>query len=146
MREHLFAKAADMATKFHKGQKRWGGEPYITHPIAVAEMCQEWDAKTVAMLHDIIEDTEATEELLRKHFPDEIVDAVVALTRGNNEDYGLYYRRVGGNRLATQVKMADLIHNMSTLTDGGKQGRAITRVRRERYQLALEYLRLLNAI
>ena len=67
--EQLYERAVEIATAAHEGQSRWGGEPYITHPLAVAKSFGMGRAKVVAVLHDVIEDTNITEEDLRKEFP-----------------------------------------------------------------------------
>ncbi len=66
----------------------------------------------VGLLHDLIEDTKWTEEDLRKEFPDDVVDAVVALTKVDGENYEQYIQRVMANELAIRVKISDLKDNM----------------------------------
>ena len=71
------------------------------------------EEKTVAMMHDLLEDTDITAEDLRKEgFSDEVVAAVVCLTKIEGEDYADYIERICQNKLAARVKLADLKDNM----------------------------------
>ena len=116
----LTQKALRMATKAHKGQNRkFGeGEAYITHPIAVSDSVEGKDAKIVALLHDVVEDTPLTLEDLHKEFPLDIVWAVDMLTKRDCDSYAESVLRAKSNRLARRVKIADIKHNMSTLPEG----------------------------
>lgn len=110
--------AFEFASKYHAGQFNDDPhEPVICHPIAVAALVDGEKEKAVAYLHDVLEDTEATEEELRALFGDEIADAVAADTRQPGEDYWEYLERVKQNPLALKVKLADLTHNLSRETD-----------------------------
>ena len=103
-----------LATKYHQGQyRRDGVTPYIHHPAAVAASFESDYCKSVAWLHDVLEDTEADLGELPAAFPDEIVDAVIAITKKNGEDYQQYLERVAANPLAKMVKIADIKHNLS---------------------------------
>ena len=53
----MIQKAYKVAEKAHRGQKRWGGEPYIIHPVMVADMVTGESEECVALLHDVVEDT-----------------------------------------------------------------------------------------
>lgn len=87
--------------------------PYILHPLRVMFSLDNPILKTIALLHDLIEDTQITISDLRTFdFPDEILDAILALTKKNNETYDDFIARVNQNALAKQVKIADLKDNM----------------------------------
>lgn len=102
-----------VAAKAHMGQLDKGGQPYILHPVRVMLQCKTIEEKTVALLHDVLEDTPVTVADLRQAgFPEEVVDAVVCLTKGEQEDYMAYIERVCNNPLAMEVKLADLADNM----------------------------------
>ncbi|MBR4016002.1 MAG: GTP pyrophosphokinase [Anaerotignum sp.] len=102
-----------VAAKAHMGQLDKGGQPYILHPVRVMLQCKTIEEKTVALLHDVLEDTPVTVADLRQAgFPEEVVDAVVCLTKGEQEDYMAYIERVCNNPLAMGVKLADLADNM----------------------------------
>lgn len=104
--------AKELAERYHAGQVDKAGKPYIEHIYAVVAGVESADAKTVAYLHDIVEDTHYTLEDLRLYFPAHIVDAVDHLTRRKNESYGNFIQRVKQNCLATEVKISDRIHNL----------------------------------
>ena len=138
------AQALEIASRAHQGQFDKAGIPYIMHPMAVAVASgvgepRDTKAVVVALLHDVLEDTEVTQEELAKVFPPEIIDAIFALTRQPGEDYESFIRRLAANRLARKVKIADLRHNMDPerlkkLTDA-EQERL-----REKYTHALNHL------
>ena len=109
----MLEKAMILAAKGHMGQLDKGGHPYILHPVRVMLHCRTLEEKTVAMLHDVLEDTDITEEMLREEgFTERVVETVVCLTKGEGEDYMDYIGRVAKNPLAIQVKLADLEDNM----------------------------------
>ena len=104
--------AKQLAELVHKGQVDKGNNPYIEHPKTVAKMCKTKNQKIVAYLHDTIEDTYATTQLLKLFgFSNKIINAVDAITRRKDEQYSIYLQRVKQNKLATAVKIADLTHN-----------------------------------
>lgn len=109
----MFEKALDIAIKAHKGQKDKAGKPYILHPIRVADMCHTNDERIVALLHDVIEDTEITPEyLLSEGFPTKIVEAILSVTRQDGESYTEFIVRCGTNPIGRIVKIHDLEDNM----------------------------------
>ena len=104
--------AKQLAQKAHRGQTDKAGAPYYEHLEFIASRLNAYDEKTVAFLHDTIEDTYVTAEILRELFPMEIVQAVVAITKIKGESYASYLERVKKNRLSRAVKLVDLQHNM----------------------------------
>ena len=112
-------KALKIATAAHAGVKRKiGGGEYIEHPIRVSQRVEGDDAKMVALLHDVIEDTPITaQNLLDDGFSQRVVDAVVALSRQESETYKQFVRRAATNDLARMVKIADVKDNMSDLPE-----------------------------
>lgn len=107
--------ANKIAKVAHKNQVDKAGEPYIEHPKAVQDMVNGDRAKTVAILHDVIEDTDITlDKLYSLGIMDlHILDAIDCLTKRAEEDYYMYLKRVKSNNLAVIVKRADIAHNMS---------------------------------
>ena len=102
-----------LAAKGHMGQVDKGGHPYILHPTRVMLSCKTVEEKTVAMLHDLLEDTAYTEDdLWEEGFSAEVIEAVVCLTKTEGEEYADYVERVCQNKLAARVKLADLKDNM----------------------------------
>ena len=109
----MIRKAMEIARKAHAGQVDKGGTPYINHPIAVSKKVLEEDAKIVALLHDVVEDTDITlDDLKAEGFPEHILKAIDAITRRPCEMVHEYIARVKANSLACEVKKADLTHNM----------------------------------
>ncbi len=140
-----FEHAVALAAQYHAGQlygKGEGAEPYVLHCVRVAQRCSDlsvytrYELMTVAVLHDSLEDTSLSEELLRKWFSKSVVDAIVVLTRNRDELYSTYLERVKHNATARQVKIADLMENLSKTTGDSHT----MRVRREKYSRALEFL------
>ncbi|MCW2747115.1 MAG: pyrophosphokinae, partial [Nocardioidaceae bacterium] len=88
----LIQRAYDVAERMHDGQKRKSGDPYITHPLAVATILAElgMTAPTLcaALLHDTVEDTPYTLEQLRKDFGDEVLHLVDGVTKLDKVMYG----------------------------------------------------------
>ena len=111
--QELYGKALELCTEKHAGQVDKAGKPYLGHIARVAG--EFYDEKAiVALLHDIVEDTDVNPgELLQKGFTKEIVDAVVAITKKENESYESFIERVGKNKMAREVKIADLEDNMN---------------------------------
>ena len=106
------SKALKISTRAHRGQLDKAGKPYINHPKTVARMLGTEEAQTVALLHDVIEDTNVTlDDLKEAGFSDDIITAVDCLTQRDRERREEYIMRVSKNPLATMVKLADLKHN-----------------------------------
>lgn len=103
--------ASKIAYKAHDGQTDKAGVPYIFHPIHIAEQMDSEESCVVALLHDVIEDSDITLEILNKYFNDDIITALRVLTKKENDDYVMYIKRVKTNKLATKVKIKDLEHN-----------------------------------
>lgn len=85
----IYEDAVRLATEKHRGQTRIGGGEYITHPLAVAAMFEDEDHKIVAVLHDIVEDTDVTvfELDLDYNFKPALCNAVEVLSRMYGESY-----------------------------------------------------------
>ena len=103
--------ASKIAYRAHDGQTDKAGVPYIFHPIHIAEQMDSEESCVVALLHDVIEDSDITLEILSKYFNDDIITALRVLTKKENDDYTMYIKRVKTNKLATKVKIKDLEHN-----------------------------------
>src|SRR5262245_33479920 len=105
-------KALQIAAKAHDGQKDKEGRPYILHAIRVMMGCPDPDAQIVGVMHDVVEDTAVThEELAAAGFSPEVLAAIRLVTHAKNEPYADYVVRCKANRLARQVKLADLTDN-----------------------------------
>ena len=104
-------KAMKIAYDAHLGQLDYNGVPYIFHPYHLAEQMDDEIACTVALLHDVVEDTSLTFEDLEKWFPSEVMEAVRLLTHDDITDYFDYVRKIKTNPIAAKVKLEDLKHN-----------------------------------
>jgi len=136
----LYDKAYSLAKAAHAGQVDKSGVDYIEHPVTVASLVETETQKAVALLHDILEDTDVTADELRSLFGDEITNAVVTLTRPKGMPYMDYIARIAKNPLAKAVKMADLKHNMNLGRLNEVTERDLERVR-NKYEPAMEYLK-----
>lgn len=104
--------AMQVAYTKHAGQVDKAGVPYIFHPYHLAEQLQDEIACTVALLHDVVEDTDTNFEELSEKFPDEVIEALRFLTRTKDTPYLEYVKNIKKNKIATAVKLKDLEHNM----------------------------------
>ncbi len=96
----------------HKGQLDKSGMPYALHPIHLAEQMETEDEICTALLHDVIEDTDYTEDDLRKAgISETVLEALRLLTHGHGTPYMDYVIGTRSNPLARKIKQADLLHN-----------------------------------
>ena len=107
----LTKKAMMICFETHKNQKDKSGMPYVYHPFHLAEQMDEEISCTVALLHDVVEDTEVTLAELEQAFPPAVTEAVCLLTHDKSVDYYDYVRNLKPNVIAKKVKLADLAHN-----------------------------------
>ena len=114
--EEAYNKALDFAEKKHKGQFRIGGAPYITHPVAVADILKRQgygtDYRIAGLFHDLLEDTDATEKELLSLGNEEILHAVKLVTKEKGYDMEDYIKRIKADKMALAVKKADRLHNL----------------------------------
>ena len=123
-------KAFQFSDEAHLGQYRHSGEPYITHPVAVAELCATWrlDAPSImaALLHDVIEDTGCTKADLVSKFGPKVAELVEGLTKldklefqshaeAQAESFRKMFMAMARDVRVILVKLADRTHNMRTL-------------------------------
>ena len=106
-------RAVVIAVSSHEGQTDKGGHPYILHPLRVMMRVSSEDERIVAVLHDVLEDTSLSlPYLIKEGLNQSCVDALIDLTRDDNEEYDAFIDRIAQCQLATVVKMADLGDNM----------------------------------
>ena len=103
--------AMKIAYDAHLGQLDYNGVPYIFHPYHLAEQMDDEISCTVALLHDVVEDTSITFADLEQMFPKQVVEIVMLLTHDEKVDYFEYIRKIKTNAIATKVKLADIKHN-----------------------------------
>ena len=108
----MLDQAISIAVEAHRGQKTINGEPYILHSFHVMNQMNTEEEKIVAVLHDVIEDTEITFDYLYTIFEFPICRALKALTHLPGEPYLEYIERVAKIWLAINAKLEDLKHNM----------------------------------
>lgn len=123
-------KAFEFAKKAHSNQTRYTGEPYIIHPIAVAEILLDFKldhlAIAAALLHDVLEDTNVTENQLIKEFGEEVTELVNGVSRvktlkyknystENSESLRKMFLAMSKDIRVVLIKLADRLHNMRTL-------------------------------
>ena len=105
-------KALQISFNAHKEQMDKSDMPYVYHPFHIAEQMDDEYSICVALLHDVVEDTDITlDDLKSKGFPDEVIKALALMTHKDNDDYFDYIRALKDNALARKVKLADLAHN-----------------------------------
>ena len=104
-------KAMKIAYEAHLGQLDYNDVPYIFHPYHLAEQMDDEISCTVALLHDVVEDTDLSFAGLEQIFPAQVVEIVRLLTHDENNDYFDYIWEIKTNPIATKVKLEDLKHN-----------------------------------
>lgn len=104
------------AEEKHRGQYRKGGEPYISHPAAVAEIMRERglgiDYQITALFHDLLEDTDASEEIIEQIGGKAVLKAVRLLTKTEGYIMSEYIEGIKSDPIAFAVKGADRLHNL----------------------------------
>lgn len=112
----LLERAIEIAVEAHKGQQDKNGAPYILHPLRMMMRAEQTDEKIVAVLHDVVEDSEWTIKALAKEgYPKHILEAVDHLTKREGEEYDAFVERAASHPLAKRVKKLDLEDNMNVL-------------------------------
>ncbi len=105
-------KALRLCFEAHKDQVDKTDVPYVFHPFHLAEQMQDEATTTVALLHDVVEDTDYTlEDLKEMGFAPEVLEAVALLTHDPHVPYMEYLAAIKPNPIARTVKLADLAHN-----------------------------------
>jgi len=106
-----------IAFQAHKDKVDKSGIPYIFHPMHLAEQMETEEAVIVALLHDVVEDTDwSIEDLVQQGFSKDVISALELLTHKDDLDYLDYVRKIKAstNEFAKAVKLADLRHNSDT--------------------------------
>ncbi len=108
----LTKKALKISFNAHKNQVDKSGMPYVFHPFHLAEQMVDEYSVCVALLHDVVEDTDITiEELIIEGFPKEVINAIELMTHSDSVPYLDYVKIIKNNPIARKVKLADLMHN-----------------------------------
>lgn len=132
-------KAICLMFKYQKDQIGKDALPYVFHPWHVAESMKDETRTIVALLHDLVEDTNLTiQDIINEGFSTEVVNALKLLTHDKNEDYYTYIKRISANPVARDVKIGDLTHNsdLTRLSEINVEDKERTK----KYQKCLSYL------
>ena len=143
MREMIYTpitkKALKLCFEAHKEQVDKSGMPYVFHPFHLAEQMKTEETTVVALLHDLVEDTDYTiEDLMSMGFSKSITDAIALMTHTNDVEYMDYVREIKNNPIAKAVKLADLKHNSDLTRLDVADEKALSR--REKYLKAIKLL------
>ena len=131
--------AMKICFKAHAHQLDKSGLPYVFHPFHIAEQMKDEDTTIVALLHDVVEDSDITLDDLKKYgFSEDVISAVAAMTHSQNIDYMDYIAQVKKNPLAAAVKLEDLRHNSDLTRLEEVTAKDIKR--NEKYKKAIELL------
>lgn len=135
----LTKKALKLCFEAHKEQLDKSGMPYVFHPFHLAEQMETEETVIVALLHDVVEDTDYTvEDLKTMGFPETVTDAISLMTHSPEVEYMDYVAKIKTNPIAKAVKLADLKHNsdvtrLDTVTEKDLK-------RAEKYSTAIKLL------
>jgi len=131
--------AISIASLAHTGQLDKGGEPYILHPLRVMMKLKDERQRIIAVLHDVIEDTNITDiDLLYQGLGYDAVNVILTLSRRKSESYDEYIDRISKDEFAIEIKLADLEDNMDISRIKNMTGKDYERV--EKYGRAREKL------
>lgn len=132
-------RAIEIAAAAHRGQTDKAGQPYILHPLRVMMACKGRVPQIVAVLHDVIEDTDWTPDALRAEgASDEIIAALDTVTRRDHETYSEFIKRAARNEIGRAVKIADLHDNLDLSRIAQPTQADLARM--DRYRAALQQL------
>lgn len=132
-------KAMKLCFAAHKDQTDKSGLPYVFHPFHLAEQMHDEDTTIVALLHDVVEDTDYTfEDLQALGFSHAVVEAIRLMTHPEGMPYMDYVERIKPNPIARAVKLADLRHNSDLTRLDCVDQKALDRV--QKYQKAMALL------
>ena len=142
----MFEQTEELIKKLFDGKFDKGGYPYLDHLHEVSNRVEGTDAKLIALLHDVLEDTDTKrEDLIKLGYSEHVVSSVEVLTRKNKEDYNDYIERIiaSNNVDALNVKLADLNHNMDISRIKNPTVKDFDRIEK-RYRPA--YIKILNKL
>jgi len=136
----MLERAIEISVEAHKGQLDKGGSPYILHPLRVMGNVDGESEKIVAVLHDVVEDSNWTfEALLAEGFSNEVIEALKSVTKNSdNEDYDSFIQRAMQNPIGRKVKIADLRDNLDVTRIAELGDKDLQRI--NKYKKALKIL------
>ena len=136
----MLERAIEIALEAHKGQVDKGGSPYILHPLRVVMSVNGESEKIVAVLHDVVEDSNWTFEALgTEGFSSAVIEALKSVTKNSdNEDYDSFIQRAMQNPIGRKVKIADLRDNLDVTRIAELGDKDLQRI--NKYKKALKIL------
>ena len=139
VKQGTLERAIEIAARTHAGQLDKGGAPYILHPLRVMLRVVPGAQQIVAVLHDVVEDSEVTfEDLEREGFSAEVLSGLRAVTKVEGESYEDFVARAALDPVGKAVKLADLMENSDLSRIAEPSQKELERV--EKYGRAIEYL------
>jgi len=138
---NMLGRAIEIAATAHAGQVDKGGKPYILHPLWVMDRVRHLgeDAMIVAVLHDVVEDSDWTiVKLASEGFSLKVIQALTLLTHDKDTSYDEYIKAISTNPIAKAVKLRDLEHNTKVTRLKGLRKKDFDRL--EKYHRAYTYL------
>lgn len=134
------ATAIKIAVNAHDGQTDKAGKPYILHPLRIMQRLahESEEVQVVAILHDVVEDTDVTFEELEKLFNKRVITALRFLTHDQDVSYENYIYALSMNEIATKVKLEDLKDNSDITRLKGVTEKDFKRM--EKYHKAYTFL------
>lgn len=133
----LIRTAMQIACRAHAGQTDKAGYPYLHHPMHLAEQMTDEYAACAALLHDVMEDTDVSDQELSRVMPEEVMEALRLLTHDESVPYLDYVRAIKQNPIARAVKLADLKHNSDLSRLDEVTPKALERVQKYAAAMAL---------
>lgn len=131
--------AIKIACDVHANQRDKAGESYILHPLRLMQRLKDKNTMIVAVLHDVIEDSQYDLEFLRAQgFDESILEAVDAISKRKNESYKDFVERLSFNDMAVKVKIEDLKDNLDLTRLKNIDGKDLERI--DKYHKALVFL------
>ncbi len=131
-------KAMKLCFEAHKDQVDKSGMPYVFHPFHLAEQMPDEKTTIVALLHDVVEDTEySLDDLKSMGFSDDILEAIALMTHDESVPYMKYVEQIKQNRIASIVKRADLMHNSDLSRLDTVDEKVIKRVKKYKQAIAI---------
>jgi (p)ppGpp synthase/HD superfamily hydrolase len=131
--------AIAISSRAHASQIDKAGQPYILHPLRIMFKFQSEHERIVAVLHDVIEDSEISlDDLKRLGFSTTIIEAIDCLTKRNGETYEEFISRVSLNDLARKIKIEDIRDNMDLTRIDSINDIDLARIKK--YHRALKFL------
>lgn len=136
----LTKKALKLSFEAHKEQTDKSGMPYVYHPFHLAEQMDTEETVIVALLHDVVEDTDYTlQDIANMGFPQSVINALALMTHDKAVPYMDYVAKIKENPIATAVKLADLRHNSDISRLDIVDDKAMQRL--QKYKKAIALLR-----